>query len=80
MPSSADNPFSVETGRSLEAIARERDRVWDSGKGEIKQVPPRTLGHVPGARKGPMPVDLKPQLASPATAAPASPEWLHEIK
>ena len=27
-----------------------------------------------------MPVDLMPQLATTATAAPAGPEWLHEIK
>jgi bifunctional non-homologous end joining protein LigD len=27
-----------------------------------------------------MPVDLKPQLATPAVAAPAGPDWLHEIK
>ena len=27
-----------------------------------------------------MPVDLKPQLATPASAAPAGPDWLHEIK
>jgi bifunctional non-homologous end joining protein LigD len=75
-----DNPFSVETGRSLEAIALDRDRVWDSGKGEIKRDPPRSLPRIPGGRKGSMPVDLMPQLATTATAAPAGPEWLHEIK
>jgi bifunctional non-homologous end joining protein LigD len=74
----ADNPLSVETGRSLEAIASDRDRVWDSGKGEA--TPPRRLDRIPGARKGRMSVDLKPQLATPATAAPAGPDWLHEIK
>src|SRR5436853_6188308 len=30
-----DNPLSVATGRSMEAIARDRDRVWDSRKGEV---------------------------------------------
>jgi bifunctional non-homologous end joining protein LigD len=73
-----DNPLSVETGRSLEAIAQDRDRVWNSGKGEA--MPARRLDRIPGARKGRMPVDLKPQLATPATAAPAGPDWLHEIK
>jgi len=29
-----DNPLSVATGRSMEAIAADRDRVWDSHKGE----------------------------------------------
>jgi bifunctional non-homologous end joining protein LigD len=76
----ADNPLSVESGRSLDMIALDRDRVWDSGKGEIKRDPPRSLSRIPGRRKGPMPVDLKPQLATPAAAAPAGPEWLHEIK
>jgi bifunctional non-homologous end joining protein LigD len=73
-----DHPFSVETGRSLEAIANDRDRVWDSGKGEA--TPRHPPDRIQGARKGPMPVDLKPQLATPATLAPAGPEWLHEIK
>jgi bifunctional non-homologous end joining protein LigD len=74
----ADNPLSVETGRSLEAIASDRDRVWDSGKGEVTRA--RRPDQIPGARKAPMPVDLKPQLATPTNAAPAGPEWLHEIK
>src|SRR5262249_52729265 len=73
-----DNPLSVETGRSLEAIAQDRDRVWNSGKGEA--TPRRRPDRILGARKGPMPAGLKPQLATPAaTAAPGS-EWLHEIK
>ena len=37
----ADNPLSVESGRSLEAIASDRDRVWDSQKGEA--TPARTV-------------------------------------
>ena len=65
-----DNPLSVESGRSLEAIASDRDRVWDSQKGEA--TPARRSDRIPGARKGPMPVGLKPQLATLATAAPAT--------
>jgi bifunctional non-homologous end joining protein LigD len=76
----ADNPLSVESGRSLDMIAQDRDRVWDSGKGEVKRDPPRSLSRIPGGRKRPMPVDLKPQLATPASAAPAGPDWLHELK
>src|SRR5256885_2284366 len=30
----ADNPLSVTTGRSMETIASDRERVWDSKKGE----------------------------------------------
>src|SRR5436190_6689807 len=32
-----DNPLSVATGRSMEAIASDRDRVWDSRKGEVAE-------------------------------------------
>jgi bifunctional non-homologous end joining protein LigD len=74
----ADNPLSVESGRSLEAIANDRDRVWDSGKGET--TPARRVDRITGARKGPMPVGLRPQLATTAVAAPAGADWLHEIK
>jgi len=73
-----DNPLSVESGRSLEAIAEDRDRVWDSGKGET--TPGHPPDHIRGARKGRIPGNLKPQLATPATAAPAGPDWVHEIK
>jgi bifunctional non-homologous end joining protein LigD len=74
----ANNPLSVETGRSLEAIANDRDRVWDSRKGERTEL--RFPGKITGARKGPMPGDLKPQLATSAATAPEGREWLHEIK
>ena len=74
----ANNPLSVETGRSLEAIAAERDRVWDSRKGERIQT--RSPGSVAGARRGPMPGNLKPQLATSVEKAPEGGEWLHEIK
>jgi bifunctional non-homologous end joining protein LigD len=73
----ADHPRSVETGRSIEAVAEDRDRVWSSEKGEIAPPPRRA---VPGARKGPLPEKLAPQLASVAKQAPAGEEWLHEIK
>src|SRR5438105_1551460 len=35
-----ENPLSVATGRSMEAIANACDRVWDSQKGEIASEPP----------------------------------------
>ncbi len=82
-----DNPLSVATGRSLDTIAADRDWVWHSNRGDgqadalptapMKSRPPQTI---PGARKGRMPGDLKPQLASAANQAPDGPEWLHEIK
>src|SRR5262245_26716364 len=74
----ANNPLSVETGRSLDAIAQDRDRIWDSRTGEKTQL--RSPGAIPEARQGPLPANLKPQLASVAATAPEGPEWLHEIK
>jgi bifunctional non-homologous end joining protein LigD len=81
----ADNPLSVASGRSLDAIAADRDRVWHSNRGQGESEAPlpvgtRPLASIPGARKAPMPDDPKPQLASVAAKAPEGPEWLHEIK
>jgi bifunctional non-homologous end joining protein LigD len=82
----ADQPLSVATGRSMDAIAADRDRVWESGKGEVAGDPaPRatmkpTRERARGARKRAMPATLAPQLATQADQPPDGPEWLHEIK
>src|SRR5579864_8574620 len=78
----ADNPLSVATGRSMDAIAAERDRVWDSQQGgEIAGASrPVKKSAAAGARKRAMPDRIVPQLASQADAAPDGAEWLHEIK
>src|SRR5271166_5134795 len=84
-----DHPLSVESGRTLEEIAAAPERVWQSSAGNTEADPlPRArarapkipLATIPGARKGPLPEQLKPQLASAATKAPAGNQWLHEIK
>src|SRR3954468_16330588 len=85
-----DNPLSVATGRPMDKIAEDRDRVWDSNVGEISGDPQpeskkraRSNGaaaRLPGARKGAMPELVTPQLATLVTDAPDGPEWLHEIK
>jgi bifunctional non-homologous end joining protein LigD len=83
-----DKPLSVATGRAMETIAADRDRVWDSGKGEISGDTPRasrktragTSPRVAGAGKAAMPDRLVPQLATLADAPPDGAEWLHEIK
>jgi bifunctional non-homologous end joining protein LigD len=79
-----DNPLSVATGRSLEAIAADRDRIWDSANGgEVRaDAQPNRLRRArpSGARKRAMPQRLAPQLATPADAPPDGEEWLHEIK
>jgi bifunctional non-homologous end joining protein LigD len=76
-----DNPLSVATGRAMEAIAADRDRVWDSVKGEIGGAPePRKIARPKAASKRAMPDRLVPQLATLVDAPPDGDEWLHEIK
>src|SRR5437763_4549206 len=83
-----DNPLSVATGRSMEAVANARDRVWDSQKGEVagdpqpeaKPAKKLTATRPPGARKRAMPDNITPQLATLVDKPPDGSEWLHEIK
>src|SRR5258707_2726599 len=83
-----ENPLSVATGRSMEAIATARDRVWDSQKGEVAGVPQSeakpakkpAATRLPGARKRAMPGDITPQLATLGGKPPDGSEWLREIK
>jgi bifunctional non-homologous end joining protein LigD len=78
-----DQELSVATGRTMEQIAEQRDRVWhgDSGEepaaGKIERTDPSTLH---GALKTGMPQELSPQLATLVTEPPEGDEWLHEIK
>jgi bifunctional non-homologous end joining protein LigD len=82
----ADNPLSVVTGRSLDTIANDQDRVWHSNQSksanESSAVPTkaRRLASMPGARKAPMPDNPRPQLATLVEKAPEGYDWLHEIK
>ena len=85
-------PLSVATGRDLETIARDRDAVWESkvvekpqrgGRWQPKPAERKTAAgtaDVRGARKGPMPRVLRPQLATLVTEAPEGDGWLHELK
>src|SRR5579862_6214777 len=83
-----DNPLSVASGRSIEAIAADRDRVWDSERGEIAGDPPAAApaagplaaARPKGARKRAMPDRLLPQLATASERPPDGDDWLHEIK
>jgi bifunctional non-homologous end joining protein LigD len=86
----ADNPLSVASGRSLDAIAADRDWVWHSNRNEGDSVPPpaptatavkaRSPGRISGARKSRMPDNFELQLATLSNKAPEGDEWLHEIK
>lgn len=74
----ADNPLSVASGRSLDAVAADRDWVWHSdGREDEKRI---ALDQLTGARKGRMPEKIKPQLATASEKAPEGDDWLHEIK
>jgi bifunctional non-homologous end joining protein LigD len=84
-----ENPLSVATGRSMQKIAEDHDRVWDSGVGEIAGEPKpaankpklnRAATRPRGGRKRAMPDTVTPQLATLVSDAPDGPEWLHELK
>lgn len=76
-------PQSVLSGRTIEEIAADPDRVWHSNRTEDEPTPSRGLPDVselPGARRGEVPLELGPELPSASDQAPATEEWLHEIK
>jgi len=84
-----ERPESVATGRSLDAIAQDPDRVWDSNKsvaenarsGAVKKRKPKLdAASLPGARKAALPDFVQPQLATLVENAPEGGEWVHEIK
>jgi bifunctional non-homologous end joining protein LigD len=82
-------PESVETGRTLEAIAADADRVWHSNRsvkenvraGAVKKRAPKIdLAKVAGARKAADPAWVPAELATLVDDAPVGEEWVHEIK
>ena len=91
-----ERPESVATGRTLEEIAADRDRVWNKdarakpaaatrGRAVSKKVPARrdlvaAAAAVPAARKAPLPATVKAQLATLVEEPPAGDDWLHEMK
>ena len=83
----AEQPDSAATGRSLEAIAREKDRLWSIAHGEVtekKKTRRRKAAvdaaAIPGAKAAAMPGYIEPMLATAADKAPSGAGWLHEIK
>jgi bifunctional non-homologous end joining protein LigD len=82
-------PDSVASGRSLEEIAADPDRVWHSNKsvaenvksGAVRKKKPRfDLEAVKGAVKRAMPDFIAPELATLVKEAPPGEEWVHEMK
>ncbi len=80
----ADNPKSAATGRTIDEIAADRDRIWGPNGEERPARPSRHRAVDPsgsaGAKKARMPAEPRPLLACTADQAPDGPEWLHEIK
>jgi bifunctional non-homologous end joining protein LigD len=73
---------SVTTGRELEEIARDQDRVWHSNRENdgARPTPIEPPPAVKRARKAALPAFVPPALATLVAEAPAGDEWLHEMK
>jgi len=84
-----DKPKSVATGRTIEEIAADRDRVWHSNKSVAENVKSGAvrktdrdpkLAKIEGARKAPMPRLIAPQLATLVKQTPVGGDWIAEMK
>ena len=82
-------PESVLTGRTVDEVAEERDRMWGrqgeldpatGKKGRRKRSLGRRAAELPGARPGKLPKKPQAALATLVKEAPAGDDWLHEIK
>src|SRR5690606_24335789 len=71
-------PESVLTGRDLEEVRADPDRIWHSDR-DAKDAPamPEPPAGTPKTKKLAF---VEPQLATLVDAAPAGDDWLHEIK
>ncbi|HZX87400.1 MAG TPA: non-homologous end-joining DNA ligase, partial [Reyranella sp.] len=84
----AEKPHSAASGRSIEAIGREQDRVWASGQGEVTEARKKKrrrktsvdAAAVAKAKKAAMPGFIEPTLPTATETAPSGGGWLHEIK
>ena len=84
-------PRSVDSGRDLDQVEKDRDRTWSSDREErrasrsrpsayrVSRVA-RSAGTVAGARAAAFPRTLQPPLATLVAAPPTGDEWLHEMK
>jgi len=89
-PITESAPDSVVSGRSIQEIASDRDRVWhsdrtDGGTTGEQVVPKRARPRdwskdLKGVPEEALPKFIEPQLASLASAPPAGGRWVHEIK
>ncbi|HVF64307.1 MAG TPA: DNA ligase D [Casimicrobiaceae bacterium] len=86
-----DRPDSIVTGRSLDEIKRNADRVWHSNRSVADNVnegavakrrskAATKLESIEGARAAPFPDLMEAQLATLAKTPPSGATWVHEIK
>ena len=85
-----DMPASAATGRSIEEIASEHDRVWSSRQGgEVAQPGKKTRkrskpavdpSSLPKAKPEKLPKFIEPMLSTAVEKAPSSKDWVHEVK
>ena len=81
------NATSVVSGRTMDEIARDSDKVWKSNREQtVKKLPankPAPAAKALPAKAGKvskMPGFTPPQLATLSTSMPKGAEWVHEIK
>jgi bifunctional non-homologous end joining protein LigD len=95
-PITEQAPDSVSSGRDMEAIAKAKDRVWNSAGNQssvrqrLKPSPPKKSGskeavpqpvtEVANAPKEELPSFIAPQLATLAKIPPGGDHWIHELK
>jgi bifunctional non-homologous end joining protein LigD len=86
-----NEPASVASGRTIEEIADDADRVWRSNKSVAANVkagairrrkgkPRQDAARVPGARAAGIPRFVAPALATLVKESPDGADWVHEIK
>ncbi len=86
----ADATESVASRKTMEQIADPKAaKVWNSNRADgkpekpAKHAPARrapAVGKIAGAKAGPLPKFVEPELATLAAKPPTGDDWLHEIK
>ncbi|MFO7963019.1 MAG: DNA ligase D [Desulfobacterales bacterium] len=80
---------SAVSGRSMDEIARDRDRVWSSSEAtgpsastssNPSEELPTDIASLPGIRRQAFPRKAAPQLATLVKSVPENDDWLHEVK
>jgi bifunctional non-homologous end joining protein LigD len=75
-----EEPESVLTGRTIEEVAGEPDRVWHSKSERRPDQPWPSVETLPGARRRRLPARIKPLLAMRADRPPDGDGYLHELE